>query len=282
MNPGRGNPHILKAAGPTDPEIAFLSIQALDGRPLALLANYSLHYVGPSAGLVYSADYFGVFAERIRELLNADQLDPAFVGIMSNGTSADINNINWLQKPTKKWGPYEKMRQVADLVAQKVYEAHQEIDFHDWVRLGAVTEEVTLAVRKPTEEEVAYARKVLEKPDDAEVYHRHEETYARRVLGLHESPDEVAVVIQAFRMGDLSVCTLPFEVFVEIGLQLKKESPFQQHFTVSHANGSYGYLPTVEQHALGGYETWLGTNRVQLDAAPLLTGRLVEMLRRLQ
>ena len=30
---------------------------------------------------------------------------------------------------------------------------------------------------------------------------------------------------------------------------------------------AYGYLPTPEQHALGGYETWLGTNLVEVDAS---------------
>jgi hypothetical protein len=44
------------------------------------------------------------------------------------------------------------------------------------------------------------------------------------------------------------------------------------------ANGSYGYLPTPEQHRLGGYETWLGTCRVQEDASVILSGQLLEML----
>ncbi len=44
------------------------------------------------------------------------------------------------------------------------------------------------------------------------------------------------------------------------------------------ANGYNGYLPTPEQHKLGGYETWLGTNRVQLDASVVLTDKLLEML----
>ncbi len=38
-------------------------------------------------------------------------------------------------------------------------------------------------------------------------------------------------------------------------------------FTIELANGSYGYLPTPEQHELGGYETWLGTNLVELEAS---------------
>jgi len=282
MNPGRGNPNILKAAGPTDPEVAILSIRADDGRPIALLANYSLHYVGPAAGPVLSADYFGVFGDRIQQLLGADRLDPPFVGIMSNGTSGDINNINWLKRPEKRWGPYEKMRQVADVVARAVHQAHQKIEFHDWVKLAAAQEELKLAVRKPTDEQLAYARKILAKPEDAKPYHRREKVYAQRVLQLHDSPDEVSVMLQAFRIGDLGVCAIPFEVFVEIGLQVKAESPLGQTFVISHANGSYGYLPTVEQHALGGYETWLGTNKVEIEAASKIVDRLLAVLASLQ
>ena len=282
MNPGRCNPKILKAAGPTDPEIAFLSIQATDGRPIALLANYSLHYVGPAAGAVYSADYFGVFGDRIQQLLGADRLDPPFVGIMSNGTSGDINNISWLTKPEKKWGPYEKMRQVAELCASAVHQAHQDVEFKDNLTLGVAKEKLTLAVRKPTDEQMAYAKMILAKPQDAKPYHRHEKTYANRVQAQHESPDEISVDLQAFRIGDLGVCAIPFEVFAEIGLQIKAESPLGQTFVVSHANGSNGYLPTAQQHKLGGYETWMGTNRVEFEAASKIVDRLLSMLESLK
>jgi hypothetical protein len=282
MNPGRGNPNILKAAGPTDPEVAFLSVQSVDGRPIALLANYSLHYVGPGVPGVISADYFGVFADRIQQLLGADRLDPPFVGIMSNGTSGDINNINWLKKPQRRLPAYEKMRQVADLVAKVVHKAHKEVDFHDWAQLGAVQRELTLTVRKPTAEQLAYARKILSRPTDVKSYHKREETYARRTLQMHESPDEVSVLLQTFRIGDLGICAIPFEVLVEIGLELKKESPFGQTFTISHANGSYGYLPTVRQHELGGYETWLGTNLVEVQAAPKIVCTLIDLFDRMR
>jgi hypothetical protein len=267
MNPGRGNPNILKAAGPVDPEVAFLSVQSVEGRPIALLANYSLHYVGGVRGGAMSADYFGMFADRIQQLLGADRRSPPFVGIMSNGTSGDINNIAWLSKSQKRYGPYEKMREVADLVAQAVFEAHRTIEFHDWVPLGAAKKELTLAVRKPTEQQIAYARKIQAKPEDAKPYHRREKVYANRVLQMGESPDEVAVILQAVRVGDLAICTIPFEVFVEIGLEIKAKSPFKQTFSISHANGSYGYLPTPAQHELGGYETWLGTSKVEFKAS---------------
>jgi len=170
------------------------------------------------------------------------------------------------------------MRQVADLVAKAVYKVHRKIKFHNWVKLGAMQKELTLAVRKPTEEQLAYAREILAKPDDAKPYHKREKVYARRTLQLHESPDEVSVILQAFRIGDLGICAIPFEVFVEIGLEIKEKNPFGRTFTISHANGSYGYLPTARQHELGGYETWLGTNAVEIQAAGKIVGGLLEML----
>lgn len=48
------------------------------------------------------------------------------------------------------------------------------------------------------------------------------------------------------------------------------------------ANGRYGYLPTPEQHRLGGYETWLGTNQVQEDTSTILVSNLQEMMAELK
>ena len=39
-----------------------------------------------------------------------------------------------------------------------------------------------------------------------------------------------------------------------------------------------GYLPTPDQHRLGGYETWIGVNKVQLDASMKMVNALLEML----
>lgn len=282
MNPGRGNPNIDRAAGPTDPEVPFIALQSRAGRPIALLANYALHYVGPGKGDTISADYFGVFADRIQELIGADRLNPPFVGMLSNGCSADINNINWLQKRTNRPGPYEQMTKVAHAVAHTVHKAYQKMSFFDWVALGGQHSELTLAVRKPTEKQVAYARTILKKPEDAKAYHKREKVYAQRVLQLHESPAEVNIVLQAFRLGNLGVCAIPFEVFVEIGLDLKAKSPFDRTIVLSHTNGSYGYLPTVQQHEWGGYETWMGTNNVEIQAAPKIVENILTMFENLK
>jgi hypothetical protein len=174
------------------------------------------------------------------------------------------------------------MREVAHLVARDVHEAHENVEFSTSVELGAAQEELTLAVRKPTDELLAYMRKIKEKPDDAEPYHSREKVYADRVLQVAESPDEVSVILQAFRIGDLAITAIPFEVFAEIGLELKEKGPLGQTFTISHANGSYGYLPTPRHHKLGGYETWLGTNVVEVQASTKIVRSLLSMMERLK
>ncbi|MGH9341941.1 MAG: neutral/alkaline non-lysosomal ceramidase N-terminal domain-containing protein [Acidobacteriota bacterium] len=281
MNPGIANPDVVKPAGPTDQEIPFISVHSEDGRPIALLANYSLHYVGGVGGAHISADYFGMFADRIQQLIGADRLEPPFVAMMSNGTSGDINNINVLGKRERR-EPYQKMREVAEDVAAAVYKAYQTVEYRDWVPLGMEQTEIELGVRVPSEDDVAYARKLLSKPESAPTRNSRERIYAQRTLQMAELPPSIPVIVQALRIGDVGIAAIPNEVFVEIGLEIKERSPLKPAFTISLANGSYGYLPTVKHHELGGYETWRGTNRLEIQAAPKIVEALLQLFDRLK
>ncbi|NLS92615.1 MAG: hypothetical protein GXX96_10695 [Planctomycetaceae bacterium] len=274
MNPGN-SPNLLKPAGPTDPQIAFLAFETPDGRPLGLLANYSLHYVGGTGANNLSADYFAAFADRIQELLSADRLDPPFVGAMSNGTSGNINNNDY-SKPREKRQPYEKIRIVADQCAQAVYGQYKKLTWHDSVSLDMRQRELELGVRKPTPAQLEHAKMVLADPNRKDQF-PHERNYASKAIQQLESPDTVKVVLQAVRIGDVGISAIPFEVFSEIGLELKARNPFQPSFTIELANGGYGYLPTPEQHELGGYETWLGTNKVEIQASTKIVDALLQM-----
>lgn len=277
MNPGHSD-NLLEPAGKPDPEVSFISVRTKDGRPIALLANYSLHYVGFVGDNDISADYFAMFADRIQELLKADRQDPPFVGIMSNGTSGNVNNNNYGIPNSNIKEHYVKMRMVADDVAQEVFRAHNEIKFHQWVPLAAAAEELKLQVRKPSPKELSRAEEVIKKPETYRPVHHHEITYAHRLIQLQEKwPNEIDVVLQTFRIGDLGVAAIPFEVFAEIGMDIKAKSPFKQSFTVGLANGGYGYLPTPQEHKLGGYETWYGTNTVEVGASTKIVTKLMDL-----
>jgi len=282
MNPGTDPNTLERPAGPTDPDITIISVQDAKRKPLAVYANYSLHYVGGAPAEEMSADYFGEFARVMPSRVRGDE---NFVAMMSNGTSGDINNISFgVTRPPRE--PFEQIRIVAQKAADTAWFAHRKIEKHRGdVTLGMLQREITLKYRRPSEQEVAEAKAVLAVKDKeaVEKLPRLAKNYAGSVVAAAERKEEtVTVQLQAIRIGDLIVCGIPFETFVEIGLDLKKRSLFPQTMVVGLANGRHGYLPTPEQHKLGGYETWLGTNQVQEDTSVILTNNLLEMMAELK
>lgn len=278
MNPPAGEAALLKPAGPVDPEVPIVSVVATDGRPIALLANYSLHYVGGVPGDALSADYFGEFAQQLGRLLE-QPASSRFVGIMSNGTSGDINNINFFDGVAPKQ-PFEQIRLVATDVAESAVAALKRIEYHDHVTLASASSEVELGVRKPTIDEIDDARRLLEDAGPGP-YSNVRHIYALETLHLGEYPDTVVARIQAIRIGGLGIVSSPCETFVETGLAIKKDSPLKPTFTIELANGYNGYLPTPEQHALGGYETWRAkSSYLAVDAEPKVRALQLSLLQR--
>jgi len=277
MNPPQGSPNLLEPAGPTDPVIPFIALREPDGKPMALFSTYSLHYVGGVGPGHISADYFGMYCDALSRLLKTETQTPAFVALMANGTSGDINNINF-REPRGKQTAYQQMKFVADDVAQKVHKALDKITYRNHVTLAARYREPMIATRRPDEKLLAWAKQTLaERP---KVAGKTDLTlvYAERTLRMREHPEELKIPLQVFRIGDLAVGTMPCEIFCEIGLDFKERSPIQPAWLVSIAHGYYGYLPTPKHHELGGYETWLGTNRLETQASEKMLAALMKMV----
>ena len=276
MNPPRRSPLLDRPAGPTDTQVPVLSVLHTDGRPLALHSNYSLHYVGGTGAGTISADYFGVFADRIQQLLEADRQQPPFVGMLSNGTSGDINNINFQGIPERN-KPYEQINFVAHKLADEVFRVQKKIKHHDWVALKAVQKDIPLGVRRPGADEVARAKQMLkdaQNPNRLTTF----EVYAQETLNLAKHPPRLPVPLQALHIGDLRICAIPCEPFAEVGLALKDGR--KDTFVIGLANGYYGYLPTARQMALGGYETWRSSwSFLEVDSAKRVINSLEELMK---
>ena len=283
MNPGNVNLQVSVPAGPVDQDVAVIAVRgAMDKRPIGLLANYSLHYIGGNPAI--SADYFGAFALEIAGRLNAGDEryggKPAFVGILSNGTSGNINGVNYGSPLRKKLNPGEQIQIVARSVADAAMVAYDSIPWQSRATIDREERELSLGVRKGTPEEVAQAKTWLDtipKDKDGQWSDR-KAIYARETLKLMEYPDQVPVKLQMHRINNLSIGAIPCEVFVEIGLHLKQVTPFDRHFTISLANGYNGYLPTPEHHALGGYETWRArSSYLEVNASTKIVAAMEDM-----
>ena len=279
MNPPRGT-DLLKPAGPVDSQVSVLDVRHTDGRPLALLANYGLHYVGGYQAGHVSADYFGLFADRVQGLLGADRQHPPFVAMMSNGTSGDVSNNDFRAKP-ERLPAWVKMQRVANDLAGKVAKVVGNIGHHATAPLAVAATELQLGVRRPDDARLGWARRTLANDTDPKRLTR-PEIYAQEALALAKFPARVPVVLQAFRIGDLRIITVPCEMFAETGLALKQEAGLGPLFIIELANGYRGYLPTPRQHEWGGYETWPArSSYLEVQAAPKIRAALLGLLSKL-
>jgi hypothetical protein len=282
MNPGVENAAIDRPVGPTDPDVAVLAVQRAgqsSGVPLALIASYGLHYVGGNPATDVSADYFAVVCDRLQELTGGPRRDPRqpFVALLANACFGDINNID-VRKRLRPAHEYDQMFAVAETVARAIHDAWRGIAYQDWVPLAVQETTLELAVRKPTANEVEHAKEVLTRAPQGPLQTL-ADIYARETVQLAEWPERFKTPVQAFRIGDLGLCALPGEPFCQTGLDIKAKSPFKQTMMVGMANDYAGYLPTEEQHALGGYETWRAKSSfLEVKAATRLQQAALDLL----
>lgn len=271
MHPGHNNPDFIGPSGPTDPWLSLMLIRGLDDRPIAALANFSMHYYGGHPGI--SADYCGRFARAFSEHIAPD--NESFVAIMSQGTSGDL----W-------WGDYhlprdeqrfENIDDFTQRLTKLAVDSTAKLEYLDTVPVRMAEQRITLPWRRPDDSRLAWAHRLNRLRGDRRPKDR-PEVYAMQAVHLNESPDPV-VVLQAIRIGDLGITGIPNEVYALTGLKLKYQSPFPLTFNISLANGATGYIPPPEQHRLGGYTTWPATTAgLEVMAEPKIVDRLLVLL----
>ena len=276
MNPASGSSDLIEPVGPIDPTVSMIAVREPSGRMISVFSAYSLHYVGGVGDGHLSADYFGMYCEALKRLQGKVSDDPPFVAIMANGTSGDINNINFRQTRPRQ-APYEQMRTVAEDIADKVNGALGRLQWSNQAELGASYRELPLEWRKVDESLMAWVQSTEAKGVDVNKKSDTAPIYAARIRRLALASQETKAPVQVLRIGNIGIGTSPCETFAETGLEFKKRSPFKNSFMVELAHGYYGYLPTPRHFELGGYETWPGTNYLEKNASDTILDALLEM-----
>ncbi len=246
MHAGANWDDVVGEAGPKDPELSLISVQTRDGRPLAMLANFSMHYFSDND---ISADYFGLFAEGLKLHL-APESD--FVGIMSHGCSGDI----WRRDYTRpeSWNPGLTIDRYAEELLNLALKSCDSITYRHDIRIAMAEERLKLKYRVPDRQLLEWAQRTIAAMGDR-MPQDQTEVYAREQILLHEA-QETEVVVQALSLGDIAIATTPNETYAVTGLKIKAASPCQNTMVIELANGGDGYIPPPEQHPFGGYNTW--------------------------
>jgi hypothetical protein len=274
MHPGYLNPNAVEPTGPVDPSVSVLAAQTLDGRPIALLANYGMHYAGYGIpGGTVSADYFGRFCDKIKARMDADANDSSFVAILSNGPCAATHCYDYSKAKVDV-----TIETVSDSVAKVAFETYKSIEYHDSVPLKMAERRLTIPLRLAGADEVAKAHESLQNAKGPSLTTLGD-IYARETVLLDVGLRETELKLQALRVGSLGIAAIPNEVYAETGLAIKRESPLSPMFVIELANGASGYIPPPEQHALGGYTTWRARSScLEIGAEPKIREAIVELL----
>ncbi len=154
MNPPVGSEFLDRPAGPTDPQVSFLAVKSAEDKWLSILANYSTHYVGGVPANAISADYFGEVDLMLKSKLNAGN---DFIGIMSNGTSGDINTMDFRLTKNYPTGDYEKMKLIANEITDSIVKSLKDVKYADKPEFRVANGSSEIVRRQPSPELLKWA-----------------------------------------------------------------------------------------------------------------------------
>ena len=91
----------------------------------------------------------------------------------------------------------------------------------------------------------------------------------------------IDVEVHTVRLGDIVICTNPFELFLNYGNQIRARSRAAQTFLVQLCCGNFGYLPTKRAEEGGHYSAYVSSGSFGHAAGDVLVRESLQEIRRL-
>ena len=206
--------------GPDDP--AHLALFAADaaGKPVAVLYHNTSHPTNFYAAGLFSADY----PDETRKILRGKLGEIPVLYL--NGAQGDIA-MQDLLNPHKEERE-ERLFRIGRMLAEETLRLHEDVTYHDRVRLGHEVKDLEIAVRLPKPEAVKEARKVLARVDAGEDIRGMKLILPFGTVHLQETYGDNPVdtlPVHAIRIGDVALVTQPCELYCQFGLDIKRRSP---------------------------------------------------------
>jgi len=195
-------------------------------------------------------------------------------------------HLMWYERAEERMRTLRKLTRLQeiarriDLAVDEAYHgAEQDIRF-DVILIHHV-KNIQLPVRMVTEAEateaMAFCRAVAEE-DSLNPQNCLERMWNRQIVERYErqSTDPYYTMeLHTIRLGDVAICTNPFELYSEYGVRIKARSEALQTFVVQLVGASGGYLPTAEAIRGGHYSTEVYSNQVGPEGGNTLVDKTV-------
>ena len=253
--------------GPTDPEVITLRIDSQKGDPLGSVINFACHGVTSGDNFYgISADYAG-YAMGLVERCRGDLCLFAYgtagdiVPIKREGTSRDLVGTT-LGAEALKCLQLAKLRRPSSI---QVHRQMVNLPLKDFPSVAQARRDLRKAEQAAQRaRDTRRSREDLKGPVGDVMLARTNLSHAQK----HQGKKSIRTEVQAIAVGDLVIIGLPGEIFVEIGLEIKRRSSAPNTMVLSLANDAIGYVPTASAYQEGGYEpVW---NQVAPTAAQTL------------
>lgn len=270
-NAGKLNPNIVKPVGPIDPDVSVVYMEAGDGTPLATYVNYACH-LDTVGGMEWSADYPYTLSRILGKVKGADMLT-----VFTIGTAGNINHIDVSTKrPQKGHGEAER---IGTVLAGEVLKTYTRLTPIGEGPLRTKREIVPLALPAVTPADVDRASTIAAKIKAGESPKFLDSVFAFQALDVAARKGKAFDAdVQVIALGkDIAWVALPGEVFVELGMAIKKASPFAHTIVVELAAGPTTYIPNDAAFAQGNYE--VVSSRVVQGSGEKLVETAVRLLK---
>jgi neutral ceramidase len=283
---------------PVDEFAGVILVEDRRGRPRSIVVNYACHptVLGPNT-LEITRDFPNYLVERLERHLGKD-----VIAIYFNGTEGDLSighksNLSAVGV-IASYRTFAKAKEIGELLASFVIESLDTLQ-PELPTLDAQHEVVRLPLKTyPPLSEVEEAKKAacsaLEKGEklrdagelkEAELVPLRQAWLFARIDDYYSSlyergrPSEVLTVeLSVVRLGNTAMVFLPGEIFVEIGIAIRKHSPLERTMIFGLANDYIGYVHTVNATKESGYE--VVASRVTAQASLILASESALLLER--
>lgn len=251
-HPQQGNPDMIETAGPIDPEVGVIGVWDKQGKCTGCIVNYACHATTNPGGI--SANWIYYLEQTIRGAMGPD-----CIVVFLQGASGDVTQVDNLN-PHKNLSGEDWTRFVGAHVGAEAVKVLLGMPRGVMLPLDTRTKVMEIKRRVPSPKNVAESYQIVQKaPGDvgSTVWTFAKETVLLEAIIKKEPATQVE--IQAIQVGPAVFVSNPAELFVQLGLNIKEQSPFKFTFPVELANGCVGYVPTEEAFGPqgGGYETRL-------------------------
>lgn len=274
-NPGVGNPDILRPMNDPDPQVQVLKILREGAKDLALV-NFGCHAdsIKNVGGLdAISADWTGVAVNAVEGALDVHC-------VMFNGPCGDVAQRNQMDPSDNAVAGWDRTVLLGRGVAAAAISAYNEMMTP--VPEGPIKAQVKvldIPLKRPTEEELARSRDILEHKEDYVGGNMAKTTTlfeAQMLLGVAKTNGFASAVVTGIRIGGFAAAGIGGEPFCQIGKDIKAASSYEAQFVLYLTNGSAGYFPMKDAFSYDGYEA--RTCKFQPGVGELLTDTALELL----